>query len=383
MQSKLAVAFLLLLFFVPFAHAQSTNLQPLWDAISNIGIAIQAIQQDIQTIQTVGLQFAQEVSTRLNNLESQVTTIQEVGTQVILDMNASIASLQTRDENLQAQISAIPPVTQTIIARNKIYEVVNTSLSKIANCNDSDDILLNAYCIGGYGEIVPLNQILFDNFNDGDYTLNPTWTLLSGSFVVGVAPSGPNKLVVNSAGLSEIITPTSFTSVPLLMEADITTNNGGAQMYIALTDSPSPIVAGNGYMLGYFDNLSGSTALVLYRIENGTFTYLSIIQNVPWAPQQETLLGMYRDVVGNWTVKVSGISYPTGINDANYTNFNYTHLRYVAAPNDAGAFDNVRVQNGDSNVFTSAFVNINDYNAPMGIRCLNNGSARVMCLQQP
>ncbi len=385
MNAKISFLILSMVLLFPFAHAQATNLQPLWDAINNLGASIQALQQDMQTVQSVGLQVVQDVQSRLISLESQVEQIQLIGAQVILDINANMISLQQRDENLQAQINTLSPNSPIPIARNKIYEVVNFDFNtNSALCNDVDDILLSGYCANGFfGEITTENEILLENFNDGDYAINPQWNLLNGMFVVA-NPIGEDPALINNAGNAggELSTPILFSANIFSMETKVTPLSS-AQFFIGVTDSPGPLVGinGSGYMIGYLPIYGASPAIVLYRIDSGGFTALDTLTNIPYVIGQERSIKAERDISGQWIISVDGISYLTGVIDMNHTSFTHAHLRYVGP--EASYFDDLRFTMGQQGQFQSAFVNINDYNSPMGIRCLNNGSARVMCLQQP
>ena len=371
MDSKVALALVALILLVPFAHAQSTNLQPLWDAISNLGAAIQTIQQDIQTIQTVGLQFAQEVSTRLNDLESQVTTIQEVGTQVILDMNGQITTLHATDENLQAQINGIGGSSLPTYNRNNIYEVVGSGLATInLYCQDANDILLNSYCAGGFiGDNSETLGLVSDSFSDGEYLSDPTWHVFAGNW-----DASSTALVGGYALGGSIYTNTSMLSnreyhISLKIKQNNPGTYGAFKWY-----TTSPAYNSDGYDLAFNDNgniylTKWSNSSLSNLLNLGSFQS-NLIYDVNIIHYTNGLIELF--INGNLSGSITETTYSSGTMVSFWTG------------NNPGVFtfDDLLITYVDSNAAPSGFLNINNPNSPMGIRCNNGWEARILCYQQ-
>ncbi|QQR92224.1 MAG: hypothetical protein IPJ89_03615 [Candidatus Iainarchaeum archaeon] len=372
MNSQIALPILLLLLITPFAHAQSTNLQPVWDAINNLGLSVQAIQQDIQNIQAFGLQFAQDVVERLDALDERVGGIEAVGTQFILDTNASIVALQQTDENLQQQINSVTTApTAFTINRSNIYEVVNSGLgTTTVFCNDPTDILLTGYCAGGFfgGSTLGLG-ILLDDFSDNEYFNNPSWFVVNGTWA-----AGSGALVGGTADTSNIYTTVNmsggrdyFMSFKI---RQINPNTLGAFKWFATNSG----AAANGYDLIFHE--TGNINLIKWV--NGSV--------VPIATLGQFGPGVDYDVNINHMQNGSILVYIDGTLAANAvdTAYNGGSLISLWTGNGAGlySFDDITVHHNDNLPSQSGYLNVTDLNQSMGILCNNSWEARILCLQQ-
>jgi hypothetical protein len=302
-------------------------------------------------------------------------------------MNASIANLQARDENLQGQINqvAVPTPASTHIDRNQIYEVLNNDpYQNSVFCNSPNDILLFGYCAGGFlVNHYSSNQSIFDNFSDLDYTNNPTWTVNQG--IWDIYPSIA-RLQGNGPGstASSMSTPISINSVGLSMSFVIEPNQNGEDYYLALTNMQGTLSTQNesGYSLVVSVN-GNQSILKLLKLWPGGYGVVYQIGAIPLTLHVDNNLSMARDPNGYWRMYADGVQYGAPYYDVNYTQFSYVHLSYAPAniiP--GGRIDDVNVQVLSPAPNPSAIVNISDYNSPLGITCQTNGSARVVCLQQ-
>lgn len=325
----------------------------------------------------------QDIWDAIHELEDKVARLGDIVRNAVADINdifTKISVIESTQDDFQQQINSIP----IGIDRTKIYEVFAAANSDTAYCNSAEDILLTGYCsVGPFKESVNVTTAVTDSFSDIEFSTNPTWTVTLGSFVVGTSPAGPLKLVAVGNGLHDIATPSALNSISLSMETKVMPNRTNDQLYIGLTDSPGPILQSNdsGYMLGALKNFNGFDSLVLYRIDQGTFTYLSVIPNIPLPTSVEQSIRAERDNTGYWTVFYNNIPFPTGVQDNTYQSFHFTHLRYNSN-NNGGAFDNILVTYGAPGPVESAFENINNPLLPMGIKCGLNGAARITCIDQ-
>ncbi len=361
MQPYVVAVIIFAFVILPLAYAQSPivpathewhcsqEFQFLCNMIITINEKIQSLTDHLSSLNSDFLQYQRSTDTHLSELDDQISVLQTEA-----------------------------------IDRSQIYEVVNLDVNQnTAYCDDLNDILLMGYCSAGVpNESTQTNTVVWDNFNDLDYTNNPIWTVAQGSFAIGNFPSGSPALVGNGGTVyHDIFTPAAVNNIQLTMSMKIMPSIAGDQMYIGLTDSPGPLLLNDtGYMLGA---IGGANQLILYRIINGSWTYLQVENSVIFSPGGEYEIKAERDSAGYWKLYYNGIEYDDQVQDVTTTSFSYAHLRYKAPNNDGGAFDDVLIEYGDNSPFTSAFQNISNENSPMGFSCLKNGTARVLCLEQP
>jgi hypothetical protein len=296
----------------------------------------------------------------------------------------NIFDLSKKDQNLQEQINNI----DFKIQREQLYEVINTDMNdNTAFCNDIDDILMFGYCqgalIGG-----PLSTIsnVFDNFDDLDISNNPAWVINNGYFDVGTSGGEYGKLRARAgSGVNEISTPSSFSSTGLSFELKTNSNgNDSTNISYGITNRPGELYLSgeSGYIL-QFGKGSPVYELVLQRIDNGAVTELSHIITSLSSTTREYSIKANRDPTGVWRIFIDGVQYGSSFLDDTYGDFAHTHIRYgVVSGGNAGLVDDVNVFAVDANPNPSAIVNIDDYNSPLGIKCQQNGVARVMCIRQ-
>lgn len=372
MHAKIALILCLMLIFVPFVHAQSTNLQPLWDAINNIGLAIQTIQQDIQNIQSFGIQFAQDVVARLDVLDARVDGIETVGIQFIVDTNNSIIGLQQTDENLQQQITTITNTPPSFtINRSSIYEVSNSSPgTTTVYCNDATDILLTGYCAGGFfGASAQSQGILFDDFSDGEYASNPPWFTTSGTW-----NAGAGELIGGTTDTSTIYTNVNMQSGRDYFMSykirQLVPNTLGSFKWYATGTSP----VANGYDLVFHE--TGDIRLLKW---------------VGGSPTVLTSLGSFNPGI-NYDININHMQsgniliYLDGALNANIVDTTYSGGSLVSLWTGNGAsiyaFDNFSIGHDNNQLNQAGYLNVSDANQSMGILCSDSWEARIICLDQ-
>lgn len=121
---------------------------------------------------------------------------------------------------------------------------------------------------------VQISAQLVDDFSDGDFTNEPSWTGDTDDFVVNM--DGELQLMAPEAGESSLFTALSF---PDTIQLDITfrlemspSSSNFGLIYLGL-DNVDPSIA-NGYYLQIGESGSND-ALKLYRLDNGSETLLA------------------------------------------------------------------------------------------------------------
>lgn len=368
MNAKISFLILSMMLLFPFAHAQATNLQPVWDAINNLGLAIQAVQQDVQNIQAFGYQFAQDVIARLDALENRVGGIETIGVQFIDDTNVRITNVEVTQTSLQNQINTIQPTSFT---RANIYEVSTFGGgTTTVFCNDANDILLTGYCAGGFfGSPPQVLGILNDDFSDGEYFSNPNWLVDSGFW-----SATTNELIGSSALGGSISTNINMPSGQDYFLSyrirQMSPNVMGGFKWFANTTGYNA----NGYDLWLFD--TGN--ILLTRFSGGNATVLANFG--PFNLGQNYDVNINHMQTGNILVYIDG-NLVGNVVDTTYSGG--SKITFWTG-NSAGvyAFDNVRVQNAGGLPAQTGYVNVSDLNQAMGIRCSSGWEARILCLTQ-
>jgi hypothetical protein len=342
----------------------------LFDALTATNVAVQentdSINVHSQEINDLN-QTAAGLQTQIDTTNVQVITNQIVTEQKINDLNQTDQGLQNQINNFSSQID-----------RGKLYEVINSNPNEnTAYCNDNNDILLFGYCAGTFMGEAPLSSLVFyDAFVDYEYSNNPTWTMLAGPFVVGGPTGGPSACEASS--------PSLFLSGGFSFETQMYANQSGDELFIGVTDKPGFLgqSAENGYFIRVFANSGGST-ITLYRLDTGTAYALTSFQGISVPIQTDFTIKAERDSGGLWQMQLDGNPIGNPVVDSTYSNFTNVHLRFDGFQNlDAGTFDKIKITSADANFGLNGFVNVNDVNSPLGIRCQYNGRARALCLSQ-
>ena len=378
-----ALLFLSLLFLSTPSFAQVATEQ---DATATSPTIIQKILDDIRKLQIALDELKQELES-LSELVMQTIDdfhlFQDQTNQNITQLQQTDAALQQTDQNLQNQINGIQSTPFTI-DRTKIYEVANVNPNEnTAFCNDNNDILLFAYCTGSLiGTLPNIPSLLFDNFDDLDYTNNPAWTVINGSWSINTLGPYSGRLAMSSVGIDNLLsTPVVINSIPLSMEMRILSNAPFSQHRIEISDVSTSL--SNGYFIRLYSN--GPLSYVdFYRRDNGIGALLMIGNNFDISPGNLYTIKATRSTAGFWQLYFNNSPVGPAVFDTTYTTFSSTFLAAYDISQTGVEFDDVTVSVMDINQgSSSAIQNINDYTSPMGIRCLQNGSAHVLCLRQP
>ena len=324
---------------------------------------------------------------RLELLKNKVDALIIEFTDYKTGTDNTILGLHATDENLQEQINIVD-AKPFVIDRSKLYEVVNNDLNNHdAFCADNNDILLFGYCAYGFlGD--PPNQelLLFDGFADFDLSNNPTWTVLYGNLFVGNPSTGTSAgdMVCASTSACEGSVPVSFTSMGVIMQSMIYSQQTGDELTFGLTDKSGPLTQSfdKGYIVRMLFNGDSST-IDLYRLDGSTAVSINHIGPMSLSSGSEYVVRAERNQNEFWQLYVNGGPVGAPVQDQTYLGFSFFHTKFDGAGSfDGGRFDNITVMSTDTPLNQSAFLNISNPNSPLGIRCQNNGAARIMCLKQ-
>ncbi|MDP2666031.1 MAG: hypothetical protein Q8P05_00830 [Candidatus Diapherotrites archaeon] len=291
------------------------------------------------------------------------------------------AHLQVLDENvsdLDERINTIP----IGISRSNLYEIINSNPNEnTAFCEDENDILFFGYCEGSFLGTPPTTVFsVYDDFEDLDYTSNPPWTVLNGSWSV-VQNGGSAKLRANSVGNNQLSTPININSIPLSMESKVISSNFTDQLVLAISNTSATVY--DGYLLRLYQNGSQSY-LDFHRVTNGNSQQILSTGFLNLSTGIEYTIGANRDDAGNWKILLNGSPIGPSVVDVSYGDFTGAFLLYYHISGTNGHFDDVRFFTPDMNApIESAIKNLSDPSQPLGIECLRDGTARVLCLRQP
>ena len=174
---------------------------------------------------------------------------------------------------------------------------------------------------------------ILDNFDDGNFTENPTWNVQSGSFGLDF------NQIENTSPTAIISTPFSVTCNEWAFDIDIaTTTNAIVRYFFYLKDSPNPA---NSLADGYYIHFNGSTGVFTFRRLDNNQVITTLIS---YTTSLSTNAVNIKVVKSNntWELFVNNISRGTAT-DATY---DMSQCQYQAIWITAGiASDNHRVDN--------------------------------------
>ncbi|RKZ28852.1 hypothetical protein DRQ36_09820, partial [bacterium] len=182
---------------------------------------------------------------------------------------------------------------------------------------------------------------LIDDFNDGNYTVSPTWNDYYGAWaVVGLTLTNGNAFTDN-----RISTP--FAGAEGTWECEFRHEEHNANpcfvSFFFMTNTAQLSAATDGYSLNS-DSNTGSEAFTLYRWDNGSATAIidaTVTHDTNWHTMKVT-----RDAAGNFEIFYDGISKGT-VTDATYSACTHIHFRELMNfVNDRVFLDDVRGPGG-------------------------------------
>lgn len=315
------------------------------------------------------------------SLQTQISDNNNSFTNYATQTDVHIQTLEANDANLQQQINGISNVG---FSRNDVYFVANTSPTEsVAFCEDNTDILLFGYCSGKtLGDVYYPETALYDGFDDYGYTSNPTWNLVYGNLGVGDSTAGilSGKLYTIPT-FGEISTPIDIMATQVSMSARVRTHGGNnGEFGLALTDKEGPwgVSNENGYLL-YTRINGGNSSFSFAKFVNGVGLDIYNSPTFPLNGYTDYVTRAERDNSGYWRFYINDIQSGPAVYDDTFQTFTFAHIRLNGA---YAVADDINITStGYNPSSSSAILNIDDLNAPMGVQCKVNGSARVLCLR--
>lgn len=371
----------------PVVVSPISSPAPVHSFFDEIWDAIHALEEKVEKLIEKFQDFKVTVKGKIDDLNQSISMVSADLTATQLDLfdfetqtNASISDLHAVDENLQGQIDGIG-APSFVIDRSKLYEVINTNQSEnTAFCEAKEDILLFGYCsIGPFGIDGPSSTLVLDDFSDLEYTTNPKWTPLSGSW--GIDPDGGGQLMTTNPGADNLIrTPAAVDAMSISMEAKVTANGYKEQLILAISDSPTDMW--NGYMVRLYVD-GAQSYMDLWRTDLSNNTLLHSVNGFDLHTNSKYHMKASRDETGNWSLHLNGTLLAAGIVETTHTHFTDFLLLGYNATSSGSRFDDIKVFTpGDFNGTGSAIMNVSDLDSPLGVKCQNGGTARVLCLRQ-
>ncbi len=195
------------------------------------------------------------------------------------------------------------------------------------------------------------SQVLQDDFSDGNFNNNPTWTGTSTDFVV----NANNQLQTNNLGTattSEMSTAAAISDSTVWKFYVEMTFNPSTSNYTKIylqSDNSSPAATTNGYYLQI--GASGSNdALELYRVDGGSSTQIWSGTVAAVASSPTASIKIVRSNAGLWKIYADytgGTAYSLEGTVTDATHRSGTHFgllaRYSATRGDKFYFDNIHI----------------------------------------
>lgn len=193
-------------------------------------------------------------------------------------------------------------------------------------------------------------QTLQDDFSDGDFTSNPTWTGTTADFIVATG-----VLQTNNSGVSD----TSYLSTAAAIQDSTVweffvelnfnpSNNNNARIYLQ-SDNVIPHATNNGYYLRLGENGSAD-AIKIYRVDGGAETQVFAGTAGTIATSPTAAIRVVRNSVGVWEVfadYAGGTNYVSEgtFTDATHTTGSHFGLwaKYTTTNGSNFNFDNILV----------------------------------------
>ncbi len=194
-------------------------------------------------------------------------------------------------------------------------------------------------------------QQLQDDFSDGDFTNNPTWTGDASDFIV----NGGGQLQVDNFGnssssqLSTAAAIQDSTTWEFYVQMDFAPSTSNYTRVYLQSDNVTPTNTTNGYYMRLGN--SGSTdALELYRVDNGSATQIWSGTVGAVATNPTVSVRVVRSALGVWSIFADfagGTTYVLEgtVSDATYTTGDYFGVatQYTTQRGDKFFFDNILV----------------------------------------
>lgn len=126
-----------------------------------------------------------------------------------------------------------------------------------------------------------------DNFSDGDYTQNPTWTVREGAWRILTAVGNPNALQTNSDGICRITLPSVMPSGTwqFSVRFDTIDYTGPADNYVDVSFMGSVSTGINGFTVRAAVNHISAGATNVLQLLNSSFSGListSVVWDTAW-----------------------------------------------------------------------------------------------------
>jgi hypothetical protein len=155
------------------------------------------------------------------------------------------------------------------------------------------------------GFCAPIFAQISDNFNDGDFTQNPSWQGDVGSFIVNA--KGELQLNAPAAGQSQLLVQGNIpdsVSWDFRIRLEFAASTSNLLRVFLMLDGPDPNTA-NGYHLEIGEN-GNVDALKLYRQKGSTRTLLaSGVTGLAGKDTVQLRIRLIRSLSGIWTAQAA------------------------------------------------------------------------------
>ena len=186
---------------------------------------------------------------------------------------------------------------------------------------------------------MPLPAQVNENFSDGDFILNPTWSGSNAEFIVNTA----HELQLNNVvgGQSQLSTPTANTSIDnkewriSVKQTFSGSDNNHSRIYLVANGSNLSFASATSgsNSLGYFLKIgeAGSTDAIKFFRDDGPLGVVELASGNPGlvASSFNITIQVMRDNAGNWNVNADPLGGNTFINEISIFDNTYNQIAFI------------------------------------------------------
>lgn len=183
-----------------------------------------------------------------------------------------------------------------------------------------------------------ITTLFTDNFNDGDFSSDPVWTVRSGSWAVG----DNNRLTSTNVTFAEIDTPLDIymPDQNLTIQFDMNINAAG-------TFGGSLFLARPGaFKSGYKVEVAATPAnFRFFRIDTDGESIALIDSGIGASSNVQYFMKVTRTIDGNWTLFVNGTNHGSAV-DTTFTDFNFVDVNNSRVVTAIISVDDINIVSG-------------------------------------